>query len=109
MVDWCAVYRGTLDLGDFTLDNPVIRMLHYIAKPDLNGVRVTGVVQLYASRRRFDAGLPTPIQRYCDMVIAPADMPNNTLRAAWMAVAATYNISTDSFHYIPPPPFAVPA
>lgn len=111
MVDWCAVYQGTLDMGDYSFDHPVFQILRVSLEPNPNRAGytdVTGVVALYPSRRVFNSGKAAAASRYVKSVVAPADMPNSALKAGWMVIATEYTLDPASLNYFPFPAVPLP-
>lgn len=103
MVDWCAVYQGVVDMGDYTFDHPVFKMVEITIRPneqDASAFDVVVPIFIYASRRMFNQGKYV-VTRYIRSTVSAQNMPNNALRAGWAAIAAEYKITQASFNYFP--------
>lgn len=112
MVDWCAVYQGNLDLGDYTLNRPAFQVVRVSLEPDLarvNYTTVTAIMNIFASRRMFNSSGAPVISRYVKLILPNADMPNNALKAAWLAIASEFTLDQASFDYFPYPVVGTPA
>lgn len=105
MVDWCAVYQGVVDMGDFTLDRPVFKVFQLIVEPNsqvTSSFDIWIYYNIFASRRVFATGREV-VGRVLRTTVAGADMPNNALKVAWATIATEYGITQASFNYFPTP------
>ncbi len=105
------MYQGNLDLGDYTLFNPAFQIVRVSLEPDMarvNYTTVTAIVNVFASRRRFNSASAPVISRYVKLILPNADMPNNALKAAWLAIAAEFTLDQASFNYFPYPVVGAP-